>query len=345
MSGTSLDGLDLCTVRFTLKDGGWTYEIIAAETVPHPPALLQKIVDSYGVQSPSELKEIDAELSSHINLQVQQHLAQHLSDGSIDAIGSHGHTVFHQPQRKLTIQIGNRPELAENLHVPVVCNFRVQDVELGGQGAPLVPIGDRLLFSEYDACVNMGGFSNVSTEKDGKRIAWDMGPLNIGINYYCQKLGLEYDAHGKIASAHVPDNAVLEELNQLTYYAAPHPKSLGREWLEENVLSKTEHLSPEVAIATLSHHAAHVIASDLNRVNAQTALFTGGGVYNSYIMQLIGEQFNGEIHIPDSQTIEFKEALIFGFLALLKLRGEVNVLASVTGASHDHSSGVIYNEA
>jgi anhydro-N-acetylmuramic acid kinase len=261
---------------------------------------------------------------------------------NIDAVSSHGHTILHQPQNGFTLQIGNLPEIATLINQKVVCNFRVQDVRLGGQGAPLVPIGDRILFSEYDYCLNLGGFSNISFEQNNQRIAFDISPVNTVLNFYANKLNLDYDDRGKISKSGKVNSDLLKDLNDLDYYKKTFPKSLGIEFVKEIVLPLIEDhsISIEDKMHTFTEHIAVQTAFILSNKKGEL-LITGGGAYNDFLIERM--QFhlpNIEIIIPDAKTLEYKEALIFGLLGVLKLRNEINVLSSVTGAKNDHSSGV-----
>jgi anhydro-N-acetylmuramic acid kinase len=263
---------------------------------------------------------------------------------NLDAICSHGHTILHQPQNAFTLQIGNLPKIAKLINQKVVCDFRVQDVELGGQGAPLVPIGDQILFSEFDYCLNLGGFSNISFENDGKRIAFDISPVNTVLNFYANTIGLKYDDKGSISKLGVTSKEVLEELNTLEFYQKTFPKSLGFEFVKTTILPLIEKysLSVEDKLRTFTEHIAFQIAKALPKKQGKL-LITGGGAYNDFLIRQIEDNLpEMEIVIPDAKTIEFKEALIFALLGVLRLRNEINVLSSVTGASADHSSGEIY---
>jgi anhydro-N-acetylmuramic acid kinase len=244
----------------------------------------------------------------------------------------------------MTYQIGNMPHLAVLLGQTVVCDFRVQDVALGGQGAPLVPIGDKLLFSDYDFCLNLGGFANISTDNDTDRIAYDVCPVNIVLNRYVEQLGLNYDDEGKIASTGTINEELLEKLNDLEFYKANYPKSLGLEWVDKNIFPLIDAFQLEIqdVLKTFVEHIAVQLASEINKKSHASVLVTGGGVYNTYLMNRLEAYSKNEIMIPSKAIIEFKEALIFGFLGVLKLRNEVNCLKSVTGASQNHCSGKIY---
>mgnify|MGYP001951419591 CR=1 FL=1 len=222
-------------------------------------------------------------------------------------------------------------------------DFRVQDVELGGQGAPLVPIGDLLLFGEYDYCLNLGGFANVSTEKEGKRIAYDICAVNTVLNLYAQKLGKPYDAEGAFAKAGTIHKPLLEELNGLPYFQKEPPKSLGVEWVHKTIfpIIETYKLSPQDVLATFTEHIAVQLASQFEAESK--VLVTGGGAFNAWLLERV--QFHQNIHLilPEDRLIEFKEALVFALLGVLRLEEKINVLSSVTGASKDHCAGILYN--
>ncbi|MGB0979379.1 MAG: anhydro-N-acetylmuramic acid kinase, partial [Croceimicrobium sp.] len=261
MSGTSLDGLDLCLVEFSAKHRT-QFQILASATYSYSKAWQEKL--SFKQLSAWELSNLDYQYSLLLAQYVLRFCKEHgLETAKIDLLSSHGHTWFHQAEKGITYQIGNHPSLAVETGMELACDFRRQDVALGGQGAPLVPIGDRDLFPNYDACLNLGGFANISFQEDSKRIAYDIGPCNLAMNSYCQILGLPYDNEGTIAASFKHDSALFNKLNGLGYYIQSGPKSLGREWLEETLLPLVEEtpLSPEVKIATLNRHIAFQIAA------------------------------------------------------------------------------------
>jgi anhydro-N-acetylmuramic acid kinase len=342
MSGTSLDGIDLAHINFTIKDNKWRYEVLESETISYSQDWLNKLKVAVSF-SKEELIELNEEYTELLGYIIKSFIANHKIK-NLDAVCSHGHTILHQPQNGFTLQIGNLPKIAEIIQEKVVCDFRVQDVKLSGQGAPLVPIGDRILFSEYDYCLNLGGFSNVSFEDNSKRIAFDISPVNTVLNFYANKLGLNYDDKGKIASSGNINSDLLKELNTLDYYKKPFPKSLGFEFVKEIVLPLIENYSIPIEdkMHTFTEHIALQTSLALPNKTGKI-LITGGGAYNDFLIERM--QFhlpNIKIIIPDNKTLEFKEALIFALLGVLKLRDEINVLSSVTGAKMDHSSGVIY---
>ncbi|CAL67856.1 conserved hypothetical protein [Christiangramia forsetii KT0803] len=341
MSGTSLDGVDLVftTINFQSEP---EFSIIAAETFPYSNEWRNKLSTAITLDPP-ELNKLDEEYTVYL-AQVIRRFIQKYEIDLLDAICSHGHTVKHRPKQGITFQIGNIPNLAKLIDAPVVCDFRVQDVELGGQGAPLVPIGDRLLFNEYKYCINLGGFANVSMEKDSQRIAYDICAVNTVLNHFMRKLDKEYDEDGKLARTGDLDKDLLDKLNALQYFKKTPPKSLGIEWVNSEIIPLLEKNQKDIPaiLKTFSIHAATQIANSLDDDPESKVLLTGGGTFNKFLIEEIKSRSSCDFVIPDKQLIDFKEALIFALLGVLKLRGEINVLSSVTGSKMDHSSGRVY---
>ncbi|MBB1192284.1 anhydro-N-acetylmuramic acid kinase [Flavobacterium sp. SOK18b] len=342
MSGTSLDGIDLAHIVFTTKDNTWEFEILETQTVSYSPDWLNKLKSavSFSTEKLIELNESYTQLLGEViaNFILKNKL------NSIDAVCSHGHTILHQPEKGITLQIGNLPQIATIVKQKVVCDFRVQDVALGGQGAPLVPIGDRILFSEYDYCMNLGGFSNLSFEVNQERIAFDICPVNTVLNHYSNVLGLAYDDKGAIAKKGACHSTLLQKLNALDYYQKKHPKSLGFEFVKEIIIPLIDQydLSIEDKLNTFTNHIAIQIANALPNKTG-TLFITGGGAYHNFLIETIQNELPlATIIIPSPKIIEFKEALIFGILGILRLENKINVLKSVTGAKMNHSSGKIY---
>lgn len=342
MSGTSLDGVDLAYIKFN-NSGHWMFEIFQSETVSYPEEWLNKLKNAIHF-STSELEELNVAYTKLLASIISEFISKHKLT-EIDAVCSHGHTILHQPQNGFTLQIGNLPMIHDLLNQTVVCDFRVQDVQLGGQGAPLVPIGDELLFSEYDYCLNLGGFSNVSFNEDGKRIAFDISPVNTVLNYYANELGFPYDDAGDFAKSGNINQDLLQQLNELQFYSLPYPKSLGMEFVNARIFPLMHSYEIEVydKLCTFVEHIAIQISNICSKPNAKLFI-TGGGAYNRFLIERLRNYLpTTDVVIPDDKTIQFKEALIFGFLGVLRLRDEINVLSSVTGASKNHSTGVVFN--
>ena len=341
MSGTSLDGIDLAQCEFTISESGeWFYTFGKTETVPYTEAWQLRLKEAVHF-SEGRLISLNVEYTSYLAEVISAFITKHKIN-QLDAICSHGHTILHRPDKGRTLQIGNLPQLAKMLKQTVVCDFRVQDVAMGGQGAPLVPIGDKLLFSDYDYCLNLGGFANVSFDFEGERIAYDICPVNIVLNSFAAELGNPYDAGGELARSGTVNPKLLQALNSLPFYGQHPPKSLGFEWVSEHVLPLTEHDSvlAEDKLASFTEHVAFQLARQLKE--GTNVLVTGGGAYNTFLLERLKIHRRIRLELPSPQLIEYKEALVFGLLGVLKLRGENNCLATVTGAANDHSSGEIY---
>lgn len=342
MSGTSLDGLDIVLADFWQENELWKYRILNSETYYYNSDLKKKLQNSHNLNA-LDFSILDLEYGRYIGDKINEFSRGH---DNILFAASHGHTVFHQPEKGISIQIGNGNAIRSKITFPLINDFRSADVLMGGQGAPLVPIGDKLLFTEFGACINLGGFANLSFEKNDKRIAFDICPANFVLNHYCKKINLEYDKGGELAASGEINLKLLNELNKLDFYKLSHPKSLGREWLESKFFPICENYEIEIKdmLATLVEHSAIQIANSLKN-NKGKILITGGGAYNSFLINRISENINNNIEIvlPEKTIIDFKEALIFAFMGLLRYQGKVNVLSSVTGASYNHSAGTIYS--
>ena len=340
MSGTSLDGLDICHAFFEKNEvGKWNFKILHASTFPYSETWENKLRNAIHL-SAEELFELNSEYGFYLGQKAQEFIEKYSLE-NITFIASHGHTVFHQPQKKFTVQIGDGRAIKLLTHIPVIYDFRSQDVLMGGNGAPLVPIGDELLFSEFDACLNIGGFSNISFRENGKRIAFDICPVNIVLNHFAKQLGKEYDENGHFARNGTVNDNLLSALNSIEYYHQNPPKSLGMEWVSEQILPEFKNENPTTILATFTEHAAVQISNIFNKHQIKKVLFTGGGTYNSYLIERIKSKTQTEIIIPEKELIDFKEALIFAFMGVLRMKNENNILSSATGSSHDHCSGIL----
>jgi anhydro-N-acetylmuramic acid kinase len=341
MSGTSLDGVDLAYIKFNHSDR-WTFEIYQSKTVSYSEEWLTKLKNAIHF-NPSELEGLNVDYTKLLASIISDFISKH-NLTEIDAVCSHGHTISHQPQNGFTLQIGNLPMIRDLVNQTIVCDFRVQDVKLGGQGAPLVPIGDELLFSEYDYCLNLGGFSNVSFNENSNRIAFDISPVNTVLNFYANELGFSYDDAGNFAKSGNVNQDLLQQLNDLDFYKATYPKSLGMEFVNTAIFPLINSFTIDIndKLRTFVEHIAIQVAKICCKSEA-SLFITGGGAYNRFLIERLRNYLpSTNIVIPDDKTIQFKEALIFGFLGVLRLRNEINVLSSVTGAKENHSSGVVF---
>ncbi len=344
MSGTSLDGLDILHVEFERSPSGkWTYRMGDAETIPYPAPLRDSLASTLEM-SGLEISLLDVEYGHYTGCRIREFVERRAL--KVDFVAVHGHTVFHQPDRGLTLQIGDGAAIAVECGLPVVNRFRNTDVALGGQGAPLVPIGDALLFPEYDFCLNLGGISNISYEEKGKRIAFDISPCNLALNRLARREGLPFDRDGALAASGHLLPGLLEKLDALEFYQTLKPKSLGFEWMDAcfwPVFSGYGQAETEDLLHTVTEHIASQIARVCRRFPAKRSLLlSGGGAMNLYLRERIASLSGLELTPVPRQIVEYKEALIFAFMGVLRMRGETNCLRSVTGACRDSIGGAVY---
>lgn len=342
MSGTSLDGLDLVLSDFQKKDNCWGYQVKKATTIPYPKALRMRLANAMRESAVSFVK-LDIELGEFMADAVNVFLSDVTEKPFL--LASHGHTVFHQPQESFSTQIGSGAVLSARTGIRTVCDFRSKDVALGGQGAPLVPVGDEWLFSHYDFCLNLGGFCNISFRRAGVRHAFDIAPCNMALNILANECGQDFDENGALARQGVVNKLLFTELNQLAFYQLGNvSKSLGKEWFDDiffPVISKYA-ISVKDKLRTAIEHIAYQITKVINEEIGTQVLVTGGGALNTFLVETIRKNTTKNICLPDEETINYKEAIIFAFLGLLRWQGEINVLHQVTGAMRDSSSGAIY---
>jgi anhydro-N-acetylmuramic acid kinase len=338
MSGSSLDGIDVAYCRFVKHDDDWTHAIEDATTIPYDAVMRKRLL---GVMSgPAlELARLDRDLGRLI-----ARACNDLRNGRpLDLIGSHGHTIFHLPGEGLTTQLGSGAQIAALTGRPVVFDLRSKDVALGGQGAPLVPFGERALFTGTDTFLNLGGIANVSHHADGRVTGYDICTCNQALNLLANEAELAYDKDGSLARVGVVVPELRNALDALPFHRQAPPRSLGREWFDAHMapLLQNERLALRDRLRTVTEHIAHTIADALRHGNAQRVLVTGGGAHNGFLMERITALSTAEMVVPDASTVDYKEALVFAFLGLMRWRGEVNTLASVTGAPQDSIGGAL----
>lgn len=340
MSGTSLDGLDIADCSFTSGPEGWNFQINRAETYKYSENWKVKLAGAQNLDAYS-FALLHKKYGEYIGKKILDFLDNQTT--GIDLIASHGHTVFHQPDKKLTWQIGDSNSIYAETGIKTISDFRSLDVALGGQGAPLAPVGDRLLFADYDFCLNLGGFSNITFSTNEKTYAFDASPANLGLNYLMNKMGKEFDRNGETGRTGVINQYLLEKLNLLPYYQLPPPKSLGREWMENEFIPILEQstISDIDKLRTIYEHIAVQIVKTIAFKEKGKLLATGGGAHNSFLIERIQSGTQHQVIVPDTSIIDFKEALIFALLGVLRLQNENNCLSSVTGSSKDNSGGLV----
>lgn len=342
MSGTSVDGLDVCCASFSQReDGLWQFHIDAARGYDYPPALRRRLREEVQHMSAREFVAFHSEYGFFLGDRVNEFMSE--TGLRPDIIASHGSTVFHEPEKKIMFQIGDGAAIAARTGIPTVSDFRRLDIMLGGQGAPLVPVGDNLLFGDYDYCLNIGGFSNISYREGERRIAFDISPVNYVINHYCLlRRGLDMDRDGLLAAQGSVCTPLLEALDGLDYYGRRAPKSLAREWVEREVFPLLDAcgLPLEDLLRTFYEHCAGQLARVT--VPGRSILVTGGGAWNKFLIGRMTARSGCRLVVPEPTVVEFKEALIFAFLGVLYMQDQPSCLRSVTGASRNNIGGMLF---
>ncbi len=342
MSGSSLDGLDMAFCEFMYTNEKWHYRILAADTLSYEEEWKMLLQESF-TASGDKLIENHIAYGRFLGEKAKAFLIK--TGRQPDIIASHGHTVFHQPQKGFSFQLGDGQAIAGTSGIETISDFRNKDIQAGGQGAPLVPIGDKLLFGEYDFCINFGGIANISFEKNGKRVAWDVCPANQLLNHLSRQMGKAYDKNGETASLGKLDKVLFDTLNSVEFYQQPYPKSLSNEQVKELFIPLLD-ASPaplENKLYTVVKHIAFQIAQAAKEGHGTKMLLTGGGAHNTFLVEAIKRECpNHVVVVPEPVIVDFKEALIFAFMGILRKTGRNNCLATSTGARHDTSSGVVF---
>jgi anhydro-N-acetylmuramic acid kinase len=354
MSGSSLDGLDIACCDFIFDSDKWSFETTNAEVINYPQELLTEI-KALPTAGAKTFWETHTRLGNFFGEQVKNFISRHLVR-DINLVSSHGHTVFHFPEKHFTTQIGDGSAIAAQSGLPVVCDFRSMDIACGGQGTPIVPIGDLLLFKGYKFCLNIGGIANISCKLAGSEkniVAFDICAANQVLNALANNLGAAFDAGGKFAQSGKLNDELLNALNQLTYYQMPYPKSLDNSFSSEMVLPilQKSSISTEDKLHTYTEHIAQQLAKHIKTImirekpafNANDKmLVTGGGALNTFLIKRLKMQTGITIEVPSQELIKFKEAIVIAFMGVLRLRNQVNVLKSVTNAYKDTVGGAVY---
>ncbi|MBN1252444.1 MAG: anhydro-N-acetylmuramic acid kinase [Bacteroidales bacterium] len=346
MSGTSLDGLDIALCNFKLIDNNWQFKILNAKTFEYDEFWKNKLTNASEI-SAFEFVKLHKEYGNFIAQLINNFLKE--IEIKVDLISSHGHTVFHLPELQINFQIGDGAIIAAKTKINTVSDFRTLDIALSGQGAPLVPIGDQLLFNNFDFCLNLGGFANISfNNADNKRVAYDICPVNMVLNEFAKTHNMDFDKDGELGKKGNVLPNLLNQLNNIEYYKKSAPKSLSKEWyisdfkqfinlnkpgFYDNLRTVYEHIAVQISLSFENEI--------FEKKSIKSVLITGGGTFNNFLIEIIKTKTKAQIFIPEKQIVEYKEALIFAFLGVLRFRNEINSLASVTGAKFDNSSGII----
>lgn len=352
MSGSSLDGLDIVFAEFQENGGKWSFEILNTECYPYSDEWVKKLKSATQL-SARDYQLLHVEYGHYLGQQLVRFINSHQLNYKVSLIASHGHTTFHIPSKKMTAQLGDGAAIASETGLPVVTDLRALDVAFGGQGAPIVPIGEKLLWNEYDYFLNIGGIANISMNAD-KYIAFDICPANRVLNMLANETGKTYDDEGKIAAGGMVDKMLLEKLDQQDYYKNPYPKSLSNDFGTDIIypVIKESGCSIPDALRTYTEHIAVQIKNAIKSLNNSEPrtknsrlLTTGGGAFNKFLISRLKDvlkEHNIDLVVPDPELVNYKEALIMAFIGVLRWRQENNVLSSVTGASRDSIGGALW---
>lgn len=353
MSGSSLDGLDIAFVEFEEIGGKWTYSVSASSCIPYPEEWQKRLANAIHL-SGKDLAVIDMQYGAFIGALVNKFIEENNLAYKVALIASHGHTIFHEPGVS-TVQIGHGAAIAAATQLPVVSDLRSMDVALGGQGAPIVPMGEKILYPEYKYFLNIGGIANISYHDQMIHDAFDVCPANRVLNLLCNKIDKPFDDEGKLAASGSVNQELLRELNALHYYREVYPKSLSNHFGTDIVfpMIQSYELSIQDALATYVEHIAVQIADAVRMLcfertlglSGDNMLITGGGALNKFLVSKIADQlspFSIDVTVPDEQTVQYKEAMIMALLGVLRWREEETVLSSVTGAKRNSIGGALW---
>jgi anhydro-N-acetylmuramic acid kinase len=332
-----MDGLDLALCEFKTQNKAVSFNLLASQTIAYNSTWKEQLQTVFNASAESYFK-LHSTYGAYIGKEVNAFLTKHQQ--TANAIASHGHTVFHQPQLGYTTQIGCGATIAAQTGITCVCDFRSLDVALNGQGAPLVPIGDRDLFRQAESCLNIGGIANISFTKNNKTSAFDICIANMAFNYLTETVGKTFDDGGKMAAAGNCDALLLQNLLNLN----TQQQSLGREFFENQFLPiiNNSSISLNDKLATCVEYTALQISEILNTQQLQSVLITGGGAYNTFLIERLKHYYKGKIQIPTDDIIQFKEAIIFAYLGYLRINEQTNTLNSVTNAGRNSVGGAVY---
>lgn len=347
MSGSSLDGLDLAYCTFKFGPDGCEYKILHADCIPLADgwfSRLKNISDASG----KELMQTNADLGRYFAEKINEFIIRYKLFGKVDLISTHGHTVYHFPELDFTTQIGDGAHIAAITGIKTASNFRSMDIAYGGQGTPIVPIGDMMLFGQYKYCLNIGGIANISVKLNGKIIAYDICVANQVLNFYAAQAKKPYDENGDMARSGMVHSSLFDQLQDLPFYEKNYPKSLDNSFTRKDLIPMINQydISLEDKLRTFTEHIAFQIAHEIKRFpikhENESMLITGGGAFNRFLVECIQTHSEIKIDLPDPQIIEYKEALIIALMGVLRQEEQENVLQSVTGAQKDNIGGVIH---
>lgn len=347
MSGSSLDGLDIVYTEITNEQENYNYNIVHTACVPYPEQWLSKL-KHLSEGTAKEIFQAHSNLGRYYAEKVNEFIIQYKLFGKVDFIASHGHTIFHYPDEDYTCQIGDGAHIAAITGIKTITNFRTVDIAYGGEGTPIVPIGDLLLFAPYKFCLNLGGIANISVKQKNKIIAYDICTANQVLNYYAAQMKMEFDESGNLARKGTLCKELYDKLQEIPYYDKNYPKSLDNSFSRKEIIPMMNQfdISVEEKLHTFTEHIAYQIADEIKRFpltkEHEEMLVTGGGAFNSFLIECIQKNTDVKLVVPDENLVKYKEALVIALMGVLRTQEKTNVLESVTGAQKDSCGGVIY---
>lgn len=352
MTGSSLDGVDIVYTKITASEKKYSYEILMTDCVKMP-AKWKLRISQLVLQNAVTYLKTSAFFGQFLGEILLDFITRNQIENQLDFIASHGQTIFHQPENKFSSQIGDGSVIAAITGFPVICDFRSVDVALGGQGAPVAPIANKLFYPEYSLFLNLGGIGNLAANINGKYVAFDFTAVNLILDKIAKELELEYDDEGKIAAFGNFSETLFDSLNHSIYYNKSYPKSLSGGWVSKVMLPiiSRSPLSHADKLHTVVYHVAYQLKNAISMIEAKEnisfskndkMLATGGGVFNRFLMQIIQEKIGVSVTIPDHQIIKFNEAVLMALMGVMRVRQETNIMSSVTGATYDTIGGAIY---
>lgn len=343
-----MDGLDIIFAEFDEHGGNWSYEIKAAACYEYNNEWMQKLKAATSL-SAYEYLLLHTSYGKYLGEQVNRFIDEHSLHHQVQLIASHGHTTFHAPQQGMTAQLGDGAAVAATTGINVVSDLRAMDIALGGQGAPIVPMGEKLLLNEYPLLLNIGGIANISFRDKEKYVAFDICPANQVLNMLADSAGKKYDEDGWMAASGKVLTDVLQQMNDLDYYKQPYPKSLANEFGSETVYNLLPKENINDALRTCVEHIAvqlkHAIANLQPATGNLQLLVTGGGAHNRFLVERIKNEIaplGVTVVVPDEMLINYKEALIMALLGVLRWREQATVMSMVTGAERNSIGGAVW---
>ncbi|MEO9021971.1 MAG: anhydro-N-acetylmuramic acid kinase [Ginsengibacter sp.] len=350
MSGSSLDGLDICFVELNETAGKWEYEIKCAACAEYTGEWTRKLKDAIHLPA-LQYQLLHTDYGHYLGTMVNDFIEKFQLHHKVSLIASHGHTTFHFPEKKMTHQLGDGAAIAAVTELPVVSDLRAMDIAFGGQGAPIVPLGEKLLFPGYPYLLNIGGIANISMNENEGMVAFDICAANRILNMFASEKNKQYDKDGEMACSGKVNTDLLRKLNEQDYYSLPYPKSLSNSFGTDIIypLIKSFALSTEDSLCTYVEHIAVQVKNSLlpsfSNTEMQRLMITGGGAFNQFLIARISkhlEEINFEVYIPEEDVVVYKEALIMALLGVLRWREQYTVLSSVTGASRNSIGGALW---